>query len=168
MNPRRIAAAVLTVGTAIALLAACAAGIDAPGTPAPSQSAPVETPSETPGVGMASFDTIDGTWCAVEADMGCMTIAGGEVSYDGGEPESILGEPTVTEDTDPCHSSYLESKVSGMAEVALFYCPAGYTPDATVDAEIDDIRFDRIFLTQNPPFVDVWYRDGDLAAALAG
>ena len=39
------------------------------------------------------------------------------------------------------------------------------TTDAGAAVNLDNTAYERLFATQNPPYVDTWYREGDLSAA---
>lgn len=54
-----------------------------------------------------------------------------------------------------------------------YYCPKGVSPatpvttDAGAAVNLDNTAYERLFATQNPPYVDTWYREADLSAATA-
>ena len=41
------------------------------------------------------------------------------------------------------------------------------TTDAGAAVNLDNTAYERLFATQNPPYVDTWYREADLSAATA-
>lgn len=167
---RAESAARLLAGMALlaAALTACAptTGPTSAPTESHSTSAPTQDPMPTETDGPAAFETIDGTWCPADESTDCMTIALPDVSVGGAAATETIGEVTDNADATPCFSTFIAEKATGMGEVGVFYCPKGVTPDKGVTGEHDDTAFDRLYLTQNPPYVDVWFRQDDLPAAL--
>lgn len=166
----RLLRTALAVVASAALLVACAPGgapvSESTAVPSPSVSQPTPTPTPTE-TGMAAFDTIDGVWCPADQSTACMTIQDRQVVADGTVTDTIA-DPTSDAAAVPCYSSYLADAKTGMGEVAVFYCPAGVVPEAGVNPNRDAVGFDRLYLTQNPPDVDTWFRASDLEAALNG
>ena len=165
MNGRVAGLAIIAV--VAALLTACVPGAPegtTPPSPTETSAAPEPTPAET---GMPAFETIDGTWCPADGENGCLEIALPYLGDPGAEPTSTLAAATVSAESAPCYSTFSTDIESGIGEVALFYCPRGVAVEAGVIAELDDTAFDRLYLTQNPPYVDVYFREEDLDAALA-
>ncbi|MFB7886025.1 hypothetical protein [Microbacterium sp. NPDC056057] len=123
---------------------------------------------------MPAFDTIDGTWCDAGDQARCMTIAGSTVAYLDNPPDSTLNDPTPGGFGDPCYRTGMTPMdPNGGGGAALYYCPKGYaiqTGSGGVEGEIvaehDNVAFDRLYLTQNPPYLGVWFRQDDLTAAL--
>lgn len=163
MNGRATALAI--IATAGALLVACAPGAPVQTTP-PSASAPAPepTPSETQ---MPAFETIDGVWCPADGVNGCLEIALPYLGDPGAEPTSTLTAATVSTESAPCYSTFTTDIATGVGEVAIFYCPRDVTIDAGVVTDLDNTAFDRLYFTQNPPNVDVYFREDDLDAALS-
>lgn len=93
-----------------------------------------------------------------------MTITLPDVDYGDG-PESRLDDPKTDDWAAPCFTSALIAISTGMGEVGLAYCPKDVLPSDPVTADVDDTSFDRIYLTQNPPNVDAYFRKDELAAA---
>ncbi|MDR7190898.1 hypothetical protein J2Y46_003756 [Microbacterium sp. BE35] len=123
---------------------------------------------------MPPFDTIDGTWCAAYDRTSCMTIADSMVADLDNPPHSKLDDPTPGGFGDPCYGSGMTPiDPNGGGGAALYFCPKGYaiqTGSGGVEGEIiaehDNVAFDRLYLTQNPPYLGVYFREDDLAAAL--
>jgi len=123
---------------------------------------------------MPAFDTIDGTWCAADDQTSCMTIADGTVAYLDHPPDSKLDDPAPGGFGDPCYrTAATPIDPNGGGGFALYYCPKGYaiqTGGGGVEGEIvavhDNVAFDRLYGTQNPPYLQVYFRQDDLAAAL--
>jgi hypothetical protein len=116
---------------------------------------------------MPAFETIDGTWCPADGASGCIEIALPYLGDPGAEPTSTLAAATVGADSAPCYSTFTTDIATGVGEVAIFYCPRGVSVAAGVVTDVDDTAFDRLYFTQNPPNVDVYFREDDLGAALA-
>lgn len=163
MNGR--AAGLATIAVAAVLLTACVPGSpDQTTPPTDTSAAPDPTPSATD---MPAFETIDGTWCPADGANGCLEIALPYLGDPGAEPTSTLAAATVSAESAPCYSTFSTDIASGMGEVAIFYCPRGVSVEAGVVTELDDAAFDRLYLTQNPPYVHVYFREEDLGAALS-
>lgn len=168
INRRSLVATIAVLALGLTL-----AGCAEASTPS-SDPTPTESPNPTPGVsasptesaGMSAFATIDGTWCAADDPTQCMTIDLPDLAYGTDAPSATVADPDVIADSTPCYASSITDTASGMTDVAIFYCPAGYTPDATVTADHDDVAFDRIHMTQNPPYVNTYFREDDLTRAL--
>lgn len=159
------------IASATALLSGCVV-INIPTGPAASPSAslgtprPTAPPTPTPtATAMPGFDTIDGTWCSADRPSVCLTIEFPSVFEDDEEVASVA-DPYDNEDSAPCYSSYLADVDTGEGEVGLFYCPAGFAVAAGVEGDHDDVAFDRLYLTQSLPYVDVYFRAEELDRAL--
>lgn len=161
----RACASVVVVAAASVLAGCVTVTIQQP--PASSSSAPSVSPAPSGTGEIPGFETIDGVWCPADGAGDCMTIRLPNVVDGAGTPTDTIAAATVTADSSPCYQSHLSDIESGMGEVALFYCPRGVTVDAGVVADLDDPAFDRLYLTQNPPYVDVYFREADLEAALS-
>jgi hypothetical protein len=166
---RRMLLMLAVAATAVALTG-CTITINTPPAATQSQSGPTApdsaSPAPTEQPGPAVFESIDGTWCPADGSTDCMTIALPDVSVGGAAATETIGEVTDNEDATPCFSTYIAEKATGMGEVGVFYCPKGVSPAKGVNGEHDDPSYDRLYLTQNPPDVDVWFREADLDAAL--
>lgn len=123
---------------------------------------------------MPAFDTVDGVWCAADDETTCMTIADGTVAYLDYPPDSVLEEPAPGGFGDPCYRTAASPiDPDGGGGFALYFCPKGYaiqTDGGGVEGEIvaahDNVAFDRLYGTQNPPYLGVYFRKDDLSAAL--
>lgn len=166
---RRMLLMLAVTATAVALTG-CTITINTPPAATQSQGGPSasDSPIPTEETGPVAFETIDGTWCPADGSTDCMTIALPDVSVGGAAATETIGEVTDNEDATPCFSTYIAEKATGMGEVAVFFCPKGVSPDKGVTGDHDDPAYDRLYLTQNPPYVDVWFRQADLDAALGG
>ncbi|HET8928945.1 MAG TPA: hypothetical protein VFN24_14085 [Microbacterium sp.] len=155
---------------AVLIVTGCAPGSDPAATSAavvPAPSAPAADPTASAPSEPATFDTIDGIWCPADGSTACLTISQPDVLTDGAATDR-LADPSSSPESTPCFATALVDAATDMAEVAVFYCPAGVSPDAGVRAAFDDVGYDRLYFTQNPPDVDTWFRAGDLEAATAG
>lgn len=123
---------------------------------------------------MPTFDSIDGTWCAAEEPASCMTIAGGKVGSGEGSADETIQPPSTGDGFGaPCYrSAVLPAQPPG--GFAIYYCPAGVAVvpggggiPGEIVAPLDDVAFDRIYGTQNPPYLNTYFREKDLATALA-
>lgn len=161
----RASAAGVVIAAASVLAGCVTVTIQQP--PASSSSAPSASPAPSATEEIPGFETIDGVWCPADGAGGCMTIRLPNVVDGAGTPTDTIAAATVTADSAPCYQSHLSDIESGMGEVALFYCPRGVTVEAGLVADLDDPAFDRLYLTQNPPYVDVYFREADLDAALS-
>lgn len=110
---------------------------------------------------MPAFDTIVGTWCSAEVTDRCMTIAAGDVAA---PHDTGYGVPCDVTDSSP---------TQGGGGVALVFCPRGVVirpGEGGVDGDLvavhDNPAYDRLYATQDPPNMDVYFRQADLAAAL--
>lgn len=121
----------------------------------------VPTPSASPTPSVAD---VDGTWCRAADPTSCETFT------DGRTADGAMVRAADTDDGAPCLTVAVSDDGGGFV---LFYCPAGISPDVDVvtddsaGADMDDDAYDRLFATQNPPYVDTWYRASDVAAAIA-
>lgn len=123
---------------------------------------------------MPAFDTIEGTWCDAVDQTTCMTITGRTLALEGSPPDSTLHEPRSSGFGSPCHitgASPMDPNSGG--GFALYFCPEGYAIqpgsggiEGEIVAEHDNVAFDRLYGTQNPPYLGVYFRKEDLAAAL--
>lgn len=128
-----------------------------------SSSAPAAAPSKTADAAPTLAD-LDGTWCDATDTSKCMTIANGATT-DGA---------SVTERTDnegaPCLTAGISDSGGGFV---VYYCPAGVTPATPVETDakstlnLNNQKYERLFATQAPPYVGTWYREADLAQAVA-
>ena len=124
------------------------------------------------GGDVPAFDTIHGTWCSAADPQTCMTIADGRISFGDDPPEATLDAPEATGFGQPCYISAATPTQPGGGFV-LYFCPKGVVVQAggggvqgDIVAEHDDIAFDRLYLTQNPPYLGVYFRQEDMAAAM--
>jgi hypothetical protein len=124
------------------------------------------------GDDIPAFDTIAGTWCDARNPQSCMTIADGTVAFGDDPPEATLDDPGSGGFGPPCYPSGATPTEPG-GGFALYYCPKGVAIQAggggvegDIVAEHDDVAFDRVYVTQNPPYLGVYFRKDDLAAAL--
>ncbi|GAA1950793.1 hypothetical protein [Microbacterium deminutum] len=151
-----------------------AGGIHPGGTNGYSCKIPLSLVAAGAAADMPAFDTIDGTWCDAEGQSACMTIADGTVALEGSPPDSKLGAPRSDDFGSPCYvTSATPMDSNGGGGFAIYFCPGGYAIQpggGGVDGEIvathDNVAFDRLYLTQNPPYLGVYFRKDDLAAAL--
>ena len=167
MTARPARGALVAILATGALLVGCTSAGE---TPTPRSSAPITSaarpvPAEEHRSAVPEFTTIDGTWCAVDEPASCVTFA---LPYldDGDGGSSLVDPPTVDELGTPCYTSATTNIATGIGEAGLFYCPRGLTPDEAVVADFDDVGFDRVYVTQNPPYVRVYFREEDLDAAM--
>lgn len=168
----RSRAAAFMTGVALVASAVLSGCVTVTASPQPSSSAstpasetPDASPTPTQSAPMAAFETIDGTWCPADGGADCMTIALPYVEYEGVRGSTVAAA-TVGADSAPCYSTFLSDIESGVGEVALFYCPKGVTVERSVVTAHDNADFDRVYLTQNPPHVDTYFRQDDLDQAL--
>jgi hypothetical protein len=124
------------------------------------QPSPVMLVRSVPTSEMPAFDTIVGTWCGADTGQ-CMTISAGDVAA----PHSTgYGVPCDVTDSAP---------TQGVGGVGYVYCPRGVVirpGEGGVDGDLvaahDNPAYDRLYATQDPPYLYVYFRQADLAAAL--
>lgn len=152
-------------------LGACASTTEAAPTPTasestpsspPSSSSPSAAPSPTEDAAPTLAD-LDGTWCQAIDPTNCMTFANGATA-DGATVTAMDGDEGA-----PCVTAGISDGGGGFV---VFYCRAGMSPatpvvtDATSTLNLDNQSYERLFATQNPPYVDTWYREADIAQAV--
>ena len=122
---------------------------------------PVMLVRAVPSSQMPAFDTIAGTWCSADTAGQCMTISAGDVAA---PHDTGYGVPCYVTDSAP---------TQGGGGVELVYCPRGVVilpGEGGVEGDLvaahDNPAYDRLYATQDPPNMDVYFRQADLAAAL--
>ena len=161
-----LVAAALTLG---ACASAGDAATDASSSAPSAVATPTHTATATPTPPTSSTPAaptradLDGTWCRASDSATCMTIEDGKTT-DG----ATVGEATNDEGA-PC----LTVTIGSDGGFVAYYCPKGVSPatpvttDAGAAVNLDNTAYERLFATQNPPYVDTWYREADLSAATA-
>ncbi len=167
---RTSAAAPLAAALLALALAACAPGAPeqtasarAPRATAvsPTHSAAVSSSPAAAATSAPSAADLDGTWCRAADPATCLTIESG----------SATDGATVRDAGDDEGAPCLTVLIGFDGGFVAYDCPKGVsssmpiTTDAGAEVNLDNTAYDRLFVTQNPPYVDTWYREGDLSAA---
>ncbi|MBN9170679.1 MAG: hypothetical protein J0I50_02130 [Microbacterium sp.] len=125
------------------------------------------------GADMPPFDAIAGTWCEAAKPTTCLTIASGRVAFGDDAPAANLDPPRTDGFGPPCYVTAAIPDQPG-GGFTIYFCPKGVViepgrggVDGDIVAPHDNVAFDRIYGTQNPPYLQVYFRTTELTAATA-